>query len=203
MATKKQQTEITKQKIISASLKILSQEGSSGLTSGKLATATGISKGTIFHHYKDMEEIQLAVLEFLIDSIGSNMKAKEFRDLNHFMTTVISSTFSSFSQYRGVYAAWLQYSAETIRREDFRTKIQDKFRRTFKEWSPVLRTLVPPQTSDEKIDNGLRMIDMFFGGRCIHELIFNDPNRYRQISLEFIGMMKTYLGQSEARTVIA
>lgn len=65
--TRKIQPEQTKANIINVSKKLFSEKGYEKTTTQEIVTITGLSKGTIFHHFKSKEEILLAVLDLIVD----------------------------------------------------------------------------------------------------------------------------------------
>lgn len=55
----------TRAAIIEAAVSILGHEGPAGLTASALTRAVGISKATLFHHFRTIDEIPLVALEHL------------------------------------------------------------------------------------------------------------------------------------------
>lgn len=65
--------ELTRRAILDEAIQVASQDGLSGLTIGRLAAHTGMSKSGLFAHFKSKESLQLQVLEHgrerFIDSV--------------------------------------------------------------------------------------------------------------------------------------
>ncbi|RDG34280.1 TetR/AcrR family transcriptional regulator [Oceanispirochaeta sp. M1] len=57
--------EETYERILHSSMELISREGISGLTASKLSKEAGISKSSLFHHFKSTKEIPLTVMEVI------------------------------------------------------------------------------------------------------------------------------------------
>lgn len=64
-------TEVRQSQITEAALKVIGQKGINGATTAEIASATGISEGNIYRHFKNKEEIFIAV----IDKIGKDLES--------------------------------------------------------------------------------------------------------------------------------
>lgn len=54
----------TGERLLQAGLGLMSQEGLSGVTLGRLAQQVGMSKSGVFAHFRSKEDVQLALLEY-------------------------------------------------------------------------------------------------------------------------------------------
>ncbi|MBY4676298.1 TetR/AcrR family transcriptional regulator [Marinobacterium arenosum] len=57
----------TRGQILEAAADIISDQGISALTAASLIEQAGISKGGLYHHFKQMDEVMLATLTMLVD----------------------------------------------------------------------------------------------------------------------------------------
>lgn len=73
--TRKIQPEQTKANILTVSEKLFIEKGYEKTTTQGIVDITGLSKGTIFHHFKSKEDILLAVLELHLDKAVQEMDA--------------------------------------------------------------------------------------------------------------------------------
>lgn len=60
-------TSRTRERILAQGLDILSQSGLSGLTFGVLARSVGMSKSGLFAHFKSIEQVRLAVVQYMME----------------------------------------------------------------------------------------------------------------------------------------
>jgi len=86
-------TQIRQQQIIRATLKIVAQRGISGLTTAEIAREVGIAEGTIFRHFASKNEILLATVRYIRDTLlgwsrarvaGGGEPLEKLSDILHF-----------------------------------------------------------------------------------------------------------------------
>jgi len=71
----KQATEIRQASLVEAALKLASERNPSGITTGDLAQAVGITQGAVFRHFASKEAIWLAVLDWTADMLMARLQA--------------------------------------------------------------------------------------------------------------------------------
>ncbi|WP_051559796.1 TetR/AcrR family transcriptional regulator [Marinobacterium jannaschii] len=59
--------ELTRLHILQAATDIIAEKGLAALTAGSLISRAGISKGGLYHHFRQMDEVVLAALDQLVD----------------------------------------------------------------------------------------------------------------------------------------
>ncbi len=182
----------TKQKIVEAAVDILSVNGPHTLTSGKLSAKLGMSKGTLFHHFEDMEEVQLAVLDYII-ALLDEVQERNHKNLQALVNDLIDTTFTSIEQYRGVYAALFYFISNSVHNPACQERLRERINRTMAAWKQTLFKHVNREVSDMEQDRIVRMLDVFFSGLCIHDFIYTDPKRYKRITKDFMAIMVHHL----------
>lgn len=70
----KQATEIRQASLVEAALKLASQRSPSGITTGDLAQAVGLTQGAVFRHFANKEAIWLAVLDWVTDTLMTRLQ---------------------------------------------------------------------------------------------------------------------------------
>ena len=78
----------TKELIVLTAIHILFVEGRRALTASRLAKEAGVSKGNIYHHFKNMDSILEASFEFIITSAHESFKNVEYHDLSSFLLNI-------------------------------------------------------------------------------------------------------------------
>ena len=61
--TRKETAQATRIKIITAAYAIVGEESFAGLTSNKLVSVAGIAKGTLYHHFKSLDDVVSAMMK--------------------------------------------------------------------------------------------------------------------------------------------
>ena len=94
--------------ILSASIKLISERGIEGLSAAKIATVCGISKSNVFHHFKTIDAILLAVndlvLQMSLDAI--NISAP---NLDAFLKALLTSMLNIGEEERKVYNSFFAF----------------------------------------------------------------------------------------------
>lgn len=179
----------TKTKILDTAMEIFSTDGVSGLTSGKLAKKLNMSKGTLFHHFESMEELHLAVLEVIIDSMTSEVDATEFESTEEFVKTMVDVIFSNIDSYGGVYAALFSFIGSAEYNETYRVKLESMFDTMMERWGVLLTEKLKKKIAKEKLSDIVRLLDMYMAGLLVHNIIFKDQARYRDLTSHFLNKM--------------
>ena len=68
---RRESTEVRQQQITEAALHVIGQKGINGATTVEIASATGISEGNLYRHFRNKEEI----IKSVIDKIGNDLVA--------------------------------------------------------------------------------------------------------------------------------
>ena len=91
---------LTRERILADGVRIASTEGIHGLTLGRLAERTGMSKSGLFAHFRSKEELQLQVLEAAIES---------FRRL---VIEPARATPTGPERFRVLFDRWLEWAGD-------------------------------------------------------------------------------------------
>lgn len=67
-ASRKETAEQTRQKILETAMDIIGDQGYAALTTNKLVKQAGIAKGTLYHHFENVEAVMICLLESFVDT---------------------------------------------------------------------------------------------------------------------------------------
>lgn len=193
MNARAEQAAGTKRKIVEAAVAILSAEGPYSLTSGKLSSKLGMSKGTIFHHFEDMGGVQIGVLEYLFSTLDEQVQDRKHKDLRSFTGDLIDTTFASIERYRNVYAALFHFIANAVYNPVFQQRLRERADHILEAWKQALFEHVDREVTPAEQDRIVRMIDIFFSGLCIHDFIYMEPKRYKRITKDFMEIIARHM----------
>jgi AcrR family transcriptional regulator len=70
----------TAEKLLESGLGLMSQQGLSGVTLGRLAAQVGISKSGVFAHFSSKAEVQIALLEYTIQFVAPRVIEPALRE---------------------------------------------------------------------------------------------------------------------------
>lgn len=144
--------ERTRRRIMGEAVGIGSREGLEGLTIGRLAEVTGVSKSGLFAHFGSKQELQLATIEaarriFIEEVVSPGAKGKP-----------------GIGRLRATLAAWLSYferdvfpggcffQAASLEFDDRPGPVRDRVREVMAEWLGLLEGLVKAAEIGEEAD---------------------------------------------------
>lgn len=81
----KKKSDLVKKEFIDAAKNIILKDGVAAVTVRKIAEATGYSYATIYHYFKDLDSLLLAVKEQMVADVGAHMMSTDtmsFRDVS-------------------------------------------------------------------------------------------------------------------------
>lgn len=128
-----------KESIVLTAIDIMSELGIQGLTTREIATRQGISEGTIFRHFKNKNEIILAVLEQfsqydkdIMDSL--RIRNLDFKEGIRFYITSYAEYYNNYPEIASIAASYDGLINEA--------ELADYIKKVFKERSEFVKHLI-------------------------------------------------------------
>lgn len=186
---------ITKEYITNTAFKILSKEGAKSLTSARLIEEAGISKGGLYHHFENLDEVYLSVLEMLTDSLTEGFFDLEFRDIDHLNEVLVETVFDEIEDLKDVYSSVFYFISSSNLKPEYDEYLKQWLRNSVEKWSVLHNTFYGNRIPEQEINEITRMTDMFFGGLIIHGFMIDDMDLYKKITRDFLDMIKVRLNK--------
>lgn len=76
----------TRDKILQATLELLSEGGQEALTASSLIQRAGISKGSLYHHFRSIDDIPLETLDYALRNLMPDLQPADYPDVKAFLT---------------------------------------------------------------------------------------------------------------------
>lgn len=183
----------TKDHIINTAFKILSKEGPKSLTTSRLIEEADISKGGLYHHFENIEQIYLSVLQMLTESLTEGFYELEFKDVDHLNDVLVETFFDDLEDHRDVYSSIFYFMSSSNNNPEYKCCLKDWSEKNLKKWGSLYNKFYDNKIDDQKIDFFMRMIDMYFGGVIMHEYILEDKHLYKKITRDFLSLVTNEL----------
>lgn len=161
----------TADRILYAAMQIISEAGLKGLSASKLASAVNISKSTVFHYYKKMDDIPAFILEKLYSEIINPIQEDHYDSVRSYLKALGTSSFSSNEQHIVIFKAFLslfQASMYDANLQHIVSRCSDQFDSML---YGKLRSLCNERIDDDTLKTLTHLIYMSLDGICLHYLI--------------------------------
>ncbi|SHN27370.1 TetR/AcrR family transcriptional regulator [Gracilibacillus kekensis] len=169
----------TKNRILSASIKIISEEGLKGLSAKKIADLSGISKSNIFHHFGSVDEVLRVIFENILADMVKPIESNQEADLESFLTFLGESIYSLSEEEKLSYSVLLHFYNTCLYDEKYRAYLL----KTKDEMIDAIATQLSRYSSQrkEKLLKVSEMIIITLDGYGLHFLLDSDSARFKEI----------------------
>lgn len=154
-----EQKQVTRQKLLDATIDLIAEQGLSGVTLGKVAQRTGLSRGISNYHFETKEQLMLEVLRMLYQeherawrSAVADVDESPVRRLHILIKTLLTPPIAD---HRKV-AVWMAFWGVAPQRETYLEICASIDREYEAEVAGVLRQL----SADEESINGMSLKDI-------------------------------------------
>ena len=191
--TRQQSALKTRQKIVGAAFTIVGQAGYEALTTNSLILEAGVAKGTLYHHFSNLDEVVYAMIEMILDQSLDDVPVEQFNSIEEYLDAIGDYIMTDFSQDPRVMNAVFGFLPKGMKDPFFRNAAKNMLENACNRIAPAIQSFCAGRVSEEKLDNAIRIVDMFSAGFCIHYTIFDQPKKYRAIWQDFSKMLAIYL----------
>ena len=193
MATQQQKTEETRSRLLQAAFELLKTAPFSALTASKITTAAGLSKGALFHHFSQIEDFYLYMLDSIIQTFDGAIQANSATSFEIFLQTSMEITFEMVENSPEVFTAIYSFLDLARFKPRYAQKVRAILEAEMEKWKNDLALYFPPGFSQKRQEGILYLIDMYFSGLGTHYLVLKNKARYKAITQEFITMLSRHI----------
>lgn len=193
MNTRQQQAEQTKQRILEAAYRIVREEGIHTLSSLKIIEVAGISKGGFFHHFPQIEDLYLYMLDHFIGQFDRNLAPQKFNNFREFMRATTDYTMQLLEQAPETITTLFYFFSQGHHKPAYQQQIKALLEAAFARWAAEIAHYFEPALSETQQNHIVRLLDMYFYGLSFHYLVLGDKALYRNISDELADMLIGFL----------
>ncbi|MCV6590380.1 MAG: TetR/AcrR family transcriptional regulator [Marinobacterium sp.] len=118
---------LTRAQILEAAVDIIAENGLTALTAANLIKHAGISKGGLYHHFKQMDDVTLAALEVMVDRFIDLLDDATDDNLPDFLIRVESNLFDVQLQNRRLTRALYTFFEQVMFKPIYRHSISRLF----------------------------------------------------------------------------
>src|SRR5271157_920503 len=163
----------TRAAIIEAAVSILGQDGPAGLTASSLTRAVGISKATLFHHFRTIDEIPLVALEHLALQLQafSPVEKKSFKQT---IEALGEGTRMLVEQQRDFISAYFVFFGKALFDKRLRQSLANCGAQSRAVITQLVRKNMKGMKTDRDVEDFVNIIVIMLDGLALHLLLADD-----------------------------
>ncbi len=183
----------TKRRIKEAVFSIARSEGIHAATANRIAEVAGVSKGGLFHHFAQIEDLYLAILEDFIATLDANMDPGSYRTFRSFMNASTAQVLSLFESSPEILEVVLFFVSQSSHNDEYQKRLKRMTEASFESWARRIGRFFEPPLKPGERDSIVRLLDIYFAGVSMHLLMLRDVGRYRRLSTEFTELLLLFI----------
>ncbi len=190
---RKERGEKTKMAIINAVMQIIAEEGKKGLTTRAIVERAGIGKGSLYHHFDNMDSIMEETIRTMHSLFINHFFSLEFSSVEDMLLklgeNVINSTEEMLRNGRGVTSLW----DEVLSNKRLRDVVSEMNERYIDIISEKIRSLSDREPDPKRLRNTILSLMTFIAGMKNYLLLVDDFGEFRELWKEISQLMSKRL----------
>lgn len=169
----------TEERILYAAMQIIGESGLKGLSAAKLAEAVQISKSTVFHHFKRMDDIPALILEKLYEEIINPVQEEHYDGVRSYLKALGSSSFPDNQQHILIYKAFVSLFQASMHDPQLQQIVGSCSQQFGTSLAGKLQSLSGKALED--VESLTNLIFMTLDGVGLHYLVHRDQTRAQKV----------------------
>ncbi len=194
----------TKERLLLVALSIIAEHGLRSLSAGKLAIKASVSKSTIFHHFKNLEDVPVEALAYLAQKIVHPLEVGRYNTLEEYFEHLGKTTFYASEENLKYNRAFFSFYNEAAYDRDPRyNQLIVGCRQKFMEHlQMVIKRFEHGMLNPWELENLSKIIAITIDGYGQHFLIDRDPTEYVMLWRGMSTMFCNYI-RSRAKQAVS
>ncbi|ASG68321.1 hypothetical protein fh0823_13040 [Francisella halioticida] len=188
-------TEKTKQKILKSVYQIVKKEGVHAISSTNIIKTAKISKGRFFHHFHQVEDLYLYILDSFVEKLGRKIPPEKFESFQEFINNYVEYSFTMLRQSPEEASLIFYFVGHCQHNQKYRNKFKNIIKNSFDEWTNRFPARFKLNLSKEKKQRLLRLLDVHLVGLSFHYLIVRNKEISETINSDFISMIINFVNE--------
>ena len=170
---KKLASEHMRHKILATTIEIIGLEGYGEVTASNLSKKAKISKGALYHHFTNLEEIRYEALAFLIHQLIDTGRPSEYESLADFLEKTGEQAFRGIDEYPVATKALFTYIVQALVDNKLKDQLRSLVNHALQQYKHAF-SYFHPDMSDEVLTGLVQIVDAYIGGATLQCYIMND-----------------------------
>lgn len=171
----------TRSNILNTTINLIAQHGMKEVSAAKIATVSGVSKSTIFHHFHSHDEIMTSALDLVYNELLESMRNEEYYNIQHFLDKLGQSLFEDTEINQTFIKAFLSFFHEGMFDSSYQNLLNAYAEKMHEIFRTQIKKLAPDYVYDETIETVSSIILPMVDGIGFHFLLNQDKIRCRKM----------------------
>ena len=191
-------SEQMRHKILATTIDIIGLEGYGEVTASNLSRKAKISKGALYHHFTNLDEIRYEALAFLIHQLIDTCSPSEYQSLKDFLRETGNRAFTNMDDYPVATKALFTYVVQAFVDTKLKDQLQSLINNALQQYRQAFSYFYPG-INDEVLTGLVQIVDAYIGGATLQSYILNDTVLHQANWKRFSQMLTDHIQQVEAR----
>jgi AcrR family transcriptional regulator len=176
-----QKGEKTHAKLLHQTIEMIAENGIKAVSTAKLASAIGVSKSTIFHHFQSSEEVLTSALHLVFEELLQFIHQREYRNVEDFLQAIGQSFYQMNKDQLTLFKAFLAFLHEGVFDEGFRQILHNYAEQITALLHEQLTQLAPASVKPQTIETVSKLLLPMMDGIGFHYLLNRDQEKCQQM----------------------
>lgn len=184
--------ETRRAQLFRAALAVCAEKGFYETTVDEIAARAGLSKGSLYYHFRSKEDLFLSALEEMVDEFASVLaQASERETASEALRYATEVMIAQIEANPDAGLAIAEFYLLSLRRPEFRKRIKAYYDNLIEAGARVIRRGMDSGELDRSLDPVLAARMLFLGvdGVGLMQIAFNEPERAASATRAFVAWM--------------
>lgn len=181
-------------KIINSTIDIIAEQGISGVSAAKISQGASISKSSVFHHFKSVDEILVATLHKVIDSMIYEIKSEDTSTLADILNSYERTLFKADDDLKKIERAFFAFYNESMFHNTYKEIFHQFLENSIVEFEKAMLRI---GITKEKAKNLSQLIIAILDGLSIQMLITDKKDENYKAWLNFKAMVLEFYSKDK------
>ncbi|MEZ4361177.1 MAG: TetR/AcrR family transcriptional regulator [Kofleriaceae bacterium] len=195
--------ETRRAQLFQAALEVCAENGYHETTVDEIAARCGLSKGSLYYHFRSKEDLFLSALEAMVDQFASLLaQASERETASEALVHSTEFMIAQVEAHPKMGLATAEFYLLSLRRPEFRKRIKAYYDKLIEVGVQVVRRGIESGEFDPSLDSLVATRVLFLGcdGVALMQLVLNEPEHFSGVTRAFVARtVGSFLNKGNAK----
>ena len=161
-----------RQTILRTTIEIIGSEGYVALTASRLSQRASISKGALYHHFANLDDVRMSALAYLM-TLFIAAEPDNTASFSDYLNASGERLFNRMKQQPVAMKALYAYIFQALVDEPLKRQIKELMTQSLDEYTEVIGRYFPA-LSDKQRNQVVLILDAYFGGAVFQWFLLDD-----------------------------